>query len=63
MTVSKKQQKHVNNYIKSNYDRINLTLPRDYKAEIKAAAAKAGKSVNQFIFDAIQSYIENAPDG
>ena len=39
--VSKSQQKSVNKYIKINYDRINLTLPKGKKEEIQAAAEGA----------------------
>lgn len=38
-----------NNYIKEKYDRINLTVPRGRKEEIKAKAAAQGLSVNEYI--------------
>ena len=38
-----------NEYIKEKYDRINLTLPKGRKEEIKKAAAAEGKSVNEYI--------------
>ncbi len=37
-----------NDYIKEKYDRINLTVPKGRKEEIKKRAA-AGKSVNEYI--------------
>lgn len=58
MTVSKRQQGHVNTYIKNNYDRINLTLPKGTKEELKTAAAARGQSVNQFIQDAIENHLK-----
>jgi uncharacterized protein (DUF1778 family) len=58
MTVSKRQQGHVNAYIKNNYDRINLTLPKGAKEELRTAAAARGQSVNQFIQDAIEKHLK-----
>lgn len=46
--VSKAQQKAVNKYIKGNYDRLNITVPKGRKAAIEAAASSAGESVNQY---------------
>ena len=47
--ASKAQQKAVNKYMKQNYDRINLTLPKGKKAVIQDYAAAHGESVNGFI--------------
>ena len=38
-----------NEWIKSKYDRINLTVPAGRKAAIEAAARAAGQSVNGWI--------------
>lgn len=38
-----------NHYIKEKYDRINLTVPKGRKEEIKSKAAKQGLSVNEYI--------------
>lgn len=38
-----------NDYIKAKYDRINLTVPKGRKEEIKKKAAAEGKSVNEYI--------------
>ena len=43
-----------NDYIKEKYDRINLTVPKGRKEEIKKKAAEAGKSVNEYINDLIE---------
>ena len=51
--VSKAQQKAVNKYVKNNYDRINVTIPKGKKAEIQKAAEAAGESVNNYIRSAI----------
>lgn len=51
--ASKAQQKAVNKYMKENYDRVNLTMPKGKKAEIQAYAAKKNESVNAFINRAV----------
>ena len=53
MTVSKAQQKAVNKYVKENYDRINVTMPKGKKEEIQAHAACHGLSVTAYINSAI----------
>lgn len=53
MATTKAGQKAVNKYIASNYDRINLTVPKGKKETIKAAADAAEMSVNEFINAAI----------
>ena len=53
MTVSKAQQKAVNKYVRENYDRINVNMPKGKKEEIQAHAAKLGMSLNAFINAAI----------
>lgn len=58
MAVSKAQQKATNKYIASNYDRINLTVPKGRKAAIQAHAAEHGESVNAFIARAIEETME-----
>lgn len=35
------------------YDRINIAVPKGYKAEIQAAADKSGESVNAYVVKAI----------
>lgn len=58
MTVSKKQQASVNKYVKNNYDRINVTMPKGQKDIIKEHADARGESVNGFINRAINNQIE-----
>jgi predicted DNA binding CopG/RHH family protein len=43
------QSKYVNDYIKANYERINLLLPPGYKDRIKKQAAENGLSMSQYI--------------
>lgn len=56
--VSKAQQKAVNKYVKNNYDRINVTFSKGYKAIIKTHAEEQGESVNAFIIRAVNETIQ-----
>lgn len=58
MPVSKAQQASVNKYVKSHYDRINVTFPKGYREKLKAHAAKNGESVNALIIRAIENQIQ-----
>ena len=53
MPSTKAQQKAVNKYMKKNYDRVNLTMPKGKRGVIKAAADAMGESVNAYINKAI----------
>lgn len=53
MAVSKSQQKAVHKYVKANYDRMELTVPKGRKELIKAHAEAQGQSVNAYINAAI----------
>lgn len=61
--VSKAQQRAVHKYVKANYDRLELTVPRGRKAEIKEHAESMGESVNAFINRAINNQIERDKGG
>lgn len=56
--ISKAQQKAVHKYVKNNYDRMDVTVPKGRKAEIKAHAANHSESVNAFINRAINETME-----
>lgn len=49
MATTKAQQKAVHKYVKNNYDRMEITVPKGRKEEIKAFAAAQGETVNSFI--------------
>ena len=51
--VSAAQQKAVNKYVKENYDRINVNMPKGRKEAVKAHAESQGESLNAFINRAI----------
>ncbi len=53
MPASKAQQKAVNKYVKANYDLYQIKMPKGKKDDIKAVAAAAGESMNQYIITAI----------
>ena len=58
MPVSKAQQKAVNKYVKENYDRVLVTMPKGQRATIKAHAEARGESVNGFIGRAIEEAMQ-----
>lgn len=58
MSTTKAQQKAVDKYVKANYDRIELKVPKGRKIEIKAYAEAHGESVNSFIGRAIDEAME-----
>lgn len=58
MAVSKANQRAVNKYVKNNYDRINVTLPKGQRELIQSHAEKQGESVNAFIRRAINETME-----
>lgn len=53
MPVPKANQRAVNKYVKNNYDRINVTMPKGKKETIQAHAEAQGQSVNAYINAAI----------
>ena len=56
--VSAAQQKAVNKYVKENYDRINVNMPKGRKEAVKAHAESQGESLNAFINRAITETME-----
>ena len=56
--VSKAQQRATNKYIAKAYDRVNLTLPKGRKEEVKAHAEQRGESLNGFIQRAIDETMQ-----
>ena len=63
MAVSKSQQKAVHKYVKANYDRMELTVPKGQKDTIKAHAATLGESVNGFVSRVIMEAMERDSSG
>lgn len=52
------QIRYQNEYKKNTYDRIELVIPKGAKAVIKAKAAAAGTSVNEFVYSAVKEKIQ-----
>ena len=58
MAISKAQQKAVHKYVKNNYDRIELTVPKGKKEALKSHAQNRNESLNGFINRAIDETVE-----
>ncbi len=58
MATSKAAQRAVNKYMRENYDRVNLTMPKGKKDAVQIHAAHRGESVNAFINRAIDETME-----
>ena len=56
--VSKAQQKAVHKYVKENYDRLNISVPKGRKAELQEHAQQHGESLNGFVNRAIDHEME-----
>lgn len=54
MATTKAGQRAVNKYMRENYDRINLTMPKGNKDVVQLHATQCGESVNGFINRAIR---------
>ena len=52
--ISKAQRKAVSKYVKKNYDKISLMVPKGERANIAAAASAVGESTNGYIKEAIK---------
>ena len=63
MPVPKANQRAVNKYVKNNYDRINVTMPKGKKELIQDHAATVGESVNAYINAAIDDRMEQESPG
>lgn len=61
MPVSKAQQKATAKYVKQNYDRIEIKVPKGRKSQFQECADRNGESLNGFINRVISEAI--ARDG
>lgn len=43
-------------FAKANYDRVEFTVPKGRKADLKSFANAHGKSMTEFIVEALESY-------
>ena len=51
--TSAAQQRAVHKYVKNNYDRLELSVPKGEKVTIQQAAKQAGQSVIAYIYEAV----------
>jgi len=56
--VSKAQQKATAKYMRENYDRFNLVLPKGRKTELQEHVQQRGESLNGFVNRAIDHEVE-----
>lgn len=56
------QIKYQNEFNKANYDRVEIIMPKGYKAVVKEKAKTAGQSVSEYINQAIKQRMENTSD-
>ena len=58
MSISKAQQKATAKYVRQNYDRIEVKVPKGDKEVLQAHAQEQGESLNKFINRAIDEQIK-----
>lgn len=58
LAVSKAQQKATMKYMKNNYDRIELKVPKGKKEALQVHAQTKGESLNGFVNRAIDEAVE-----
>ena len=57
MAVSEAQKKSAQKWDAANLDRVSIAMPKGMKDTVKAAAAVAGESMNQYIIGATEQLI------
>ena len=56
--VTEAQRRAVAKYVKNNYDEIKLRIPKGQRDLWRAAAEKAGESLNAFVIRAVAAQLE-----
>ena len=51
--TSAAQQRAVHKYVKNNYDRLELSVPKGEKVTLQLEANQAGQSVNAYFYEAV----------
>ena len=62
MPTSKAQIKATNKYIAKAYDRLNIFIPRGWKADAEAHAEQKGQSVNGLVNDLLREDMGVPPE-
>lgn len=60
MAVSEAQKKSAQKWDAANLDRVSIAMPKGMKDTVKAAAAAAGESMNQYIIGATEQRMSGA---
>lgn len=55
MTYSKANMRAVDKYVKANYDRIEVKVPKGRKSAVAAHAQRRGESVNGLVNDLLRA--------
>ena len=63
MSISKAQQRATAKYVKANYDRVEIKIPKGSREVLQSHAAARGESVNGFIGRAISETMERDNKG
>ena len=58
MPYSEAQKRATTKWEKENYDKIQITAPKGFKAKLMDAAKKSGKPYRQFITEALEKAME-----
>lgn len=58
MPYSEAQKRATMKWESQNYDKIQITAPKGFKAKLTSASKLAGKPYRQFILDALTEAIE-----
>lgn len=53
MAYSKAGMRATIKYVKTNYDRLEIKIPKGRKADLQAIAERAGESVNSYVIKAV----------
>ena len=61
--TSAAQQRAVHKYVKNNYDRLELSVPKGEKELIQQAAKQMGQSVNAYVYVAVRRRMEQEAPG
>ena len=54
MPISEAQKRATIKYMKNNYDRLEIKVPKGRKDEIKAHAESRGESLNGYVVQAVE---------
>ena len=57
MATTKAHQKAVNKYIKRNYDRLHIIIPKGYKQVVDAYAKERGETINSLVNNFLRNEI------